>query len=111
MKMLHSNLTKEHWFTFPTLEQMANIGVEVSRAIRFRQKGKNDLGEKAFFRALELLYFTKGDPKNHNHRLKELCRLYECLVDYFAGDNVYGSSDELLEKYFLGYNRVCRILK
>ena len=102
--MIHKNLTKEHWFAFSLFEQLANVGMDVSRAIKWRNKGEMDLSKKAFYRALELLCLTKEDPKNQNHRLKELCRLYEVLVDYFAGDNVYGSSDELWEKYFSAYN-------
>ena len=78
--MIHTGLTSARWRQFNIYEQLANVGMDVFRAILWREKGRLDLSEKAFFRALELLYFTKGDPKNHNHRLKELCRLYECLV-------------------------------
>lgn len=109
--MLHQDLTRKHWFEFSLFDQLANVGMDVSRAIRWRNKGNEDYSQKAFYRALELLYLTIDDPKNHGAKLKKLCRLYECLVDYFAGDNIYGSSDILWEKYFLAYNYAANLRK
>lgn len=108
-KLVHQDLASGHWSDFSLNEQLANVGTDVSRAIRWREKGNIDYSQAAFHRALELLFLTIEDPKNRNHRLKELCRLYEVLVDYFAGDNIYGSSDILWEKYFLAYNYAARI--
>lgn len=62
----------------------------------------------AFERALELLSFTISDKKNKN-RLKELTRLNEVLVDYFAFDNEYGSSDKLWQNYFYAFNYLARV--
>lgn len=109
--MIHNDLTRKHWFEFSLFEQLANVGMDVSRAIKWRKKDDRVLSQKAFYRALELLYLTIDDPKNRGVRLKELCRLYECLVDYFAGDNIYGSSDDLWEKYFFGYNYAAQLQK
>jgi hypothetical protein len=58
-------------------------------------------------RALELCDFTIADPKDRS-RLKELCRVRECLVDYFCGTNEYGSSDELWRKYFFAFTYAAR---
>ena len=109
--MIHTGLTSARWRQFNIYEQLANVGMDVFRAILWREKGRLDLSEKAFFRALELLSLTIDDPKNHGAKLKELCRLYEVLVDYFAGDNIYGSSDKLWEKYFFGYNYAAQLQK
>lgn len=107
MNYQHKSLAKGRWFEFPLLEQMANIGSEVERAISWRQKNQ-DYSKQAFYRALELLSLTIDDPKNKT-RLKELTRLYEVLVDYFAGENHYGSSDKLWRNYFSPFNYAARI--
>lgn len=88
------------------MEQMANIGSEVERAIIWRGKNE-DYVKKAFVRQLELLDLTIQDPKNRL-RLKELARLREVLVDYFAFDNRYRSSDKLWRSYFYPFNFAAR---
>lgn len=102
MKFAHKELAAGRWREFSFAEQMANIGSEVERAIKWR--GKNaDLSRSAFERGLELLWLTKGDPRN-SQRLRELTRLYEVMVDYFHCENQYRSSDELWHKYFRPFN-------
>lgn len=109
MNFVHKELAAGRWREFTFDEQMANIGSEVERAIKWR--GRNaDLSRRAFERGLELLWLAKGDPRN-SQRLKELTRLYEVMVDYFHGDNQYKSSDELWQKYFRPFNWVARAKK
>ena len=102
MSYVHRELAAGRWFELSLVEQLANVGSEVERTIRSRDAGYRESSEKAFERALELLGLTVADPKNR-FRLKEVCRAHELLVDYFQGDNLYGSSDELWRKYFLGF--------
>jgi len=99
MSVQHSELAAGRWFRLSLVEQLANVGSEIERAMRWREKGNAEYGERAFERALELLDFTIADEK-HRSRLKELTRLREALADYFRFDNDYGSSDELWRKYF-----------
>ena len=109
MTFQHKNLLKNgHWFGFSFMEQMANIGAEVGRAINWRNKANLEYSRLAFERALELLWLTIEDRKNHGPKLKELCRLKEVLGDYFMGENQYGSSDELWNKYFYPFNFAAR---
>ncbi|OGF20340.1 hypothetical protein A2Y83_04990, partial [Candidatus Falkowbacteria bacterium RBG_13_39_14] len=82
-------------------------GSEIERTIKWKKKGNKELSDNAFARALELLSLSIDDEKNKN-RLKELTRLYEVLGDYFFGDNLYKSSDELWRKYFYGFNYLTR---
>ena len=103
MNYQHQNLAQGRWFKFTLVEQLANIGAEVGRAISWRKKKNKLYARQAFYRSLELLSLSIDDPKN-NGRLKELTRLYEVLVDYFAGENLYDSSDLLWEHYFLPFN-------
>jgi hypothetical protein len=110
MNIEHKQLAAGRWDELSLVEQMANIGSEVERAISWRQKGNDEYSRKAFERALELLSLSIEDKKNRR-RLKELVRNYEVLVDYFAGDNIYGSSDKLWRNYFLAFNWAARARK
>lgn len=101
----HKTLAEGKWFKLDFLEQMANVGSEVIRAIKWKNKGDLRLSKLAIERALELLYLTIEDPKNKKlSRLKELTRVYECLVDYFYFYNEYNFSDDFWQKYFLAFN-------
>lgn len=99
----HKNLAAGGWAELSLVEQMANIGSEVERAIKWKEKGNNDYSQKAFFRSLELLSFSLDCQKN-GARLRELARLYEALVDYFKGENIFGSSVKLWRNYFYAFN-------
>ncbi|PIV09261.1 hypothetical protein COS31_01010 [Candidatus Roizmanbacteria bacterium CG02_land_8_20_14_3_00_36_15] len=109
MKIFHKDLVKR-WNKFSILEQMANIGAEVGRAINWKKKHRAEMSKNAFYRALELIDFTVDDPKNKNS-LKEILRVREMLVDYFFGDNIYHSTDNQWEKYFYYFNFAARIKK
>jgi hypothetical protein len=102
MTYQHQELAKDRWFKLSLIEQLAHVGSEVERAINWRNKGNQQYSQLAFERALELLSLTINDPKN-KLRLKEPTRLYELLVDYFAGNNLCGSSDKLWHNYFLAF--------
>lgn len=99
MKIYHKELASGRWAEMPLAEQMANVGSEVSRALKWQQKGKKDLSQKAFFRALELIDITVASIKKYS-KLKELFRLREALVDFFYGTNEFSSSELLWRKYF-----------
>lgn len=102
-KYRHQQLADGRWRKLSLVQQMANIGSEVERAISWQQKGDQDYSKQAFFRALELVDLTIADPKN-KARLKEICRIREALVDYFWGDNQYASSNHLWHNYFYAFN-------
>jgi len=104
MNTFHKDLTNK-WDKLPLVNQMANIGAEVGRAINWRRKNNMQMSQNAFYRALELIDFTINDKKNINS-LKEICRVREVLVDYFAGKNIYHSNDKSLNKYFYYFNLV-----
>jgi hypothetical protein len=95
----YTGLTDSRWRAFSLVEQLANVGSEVERAMKWSQAGRSDRCEAALFRGLELLDLTLGDP-GHRGRLKELTRLREVLLDYFLGPNEFGSSDLAWHQYF-----------
>ena len=59
----HKGLTEKQWFSKNIFEQMANIGSEVERTIKWRHKDiKYSL--MAFEKSLELIDLTVADSTN-----------------------------------------------
>lgn len=107
MSYQHQSLAEGRWLAFPFLEQMAHIGGEVERAINWRIRGKLENSRLAYERALELCDLILDDPKSRP-RLRELCRMREVLVDYFQGQNEYGSNDDSMRSYFYPFAYAAR---
>jgi hypothetical protein len=102
MSPIHEELSAGRWFALSFVVQMANIGSEVERAIKWKQKGNSEYQQLAFERALELLDLTVADHKNRS-RLREVLRVREALADYISFDNFYQSTDQSWQKYFLNF--------
>ncbi|MCU0665782.1 MAG: hypothetical protein MUF05_01630 [Candidatus Omnitrophica bacterium] len=102
MHYQHKNLAAGNWSKLSFLEQMANIGSEVERALNWRIKRNADYSKKASERALELIDLTLDTDKNYAH-LKELARTREAIVDYFFGANEFLSSESSWRNYFLPF--------
>ena len=101
--IMHQDLTPDRWFKLSLIEQLANVGTDIARTIKWKNKGNFEYSRQAFYRALELLDLTIDDPKNRK-RLKEVLRTREALVDHFVYDNVYNTTDEIWQKYFYQFN-------
>ena len=102
MSPLHPDLAAGRWQTLHLVEQLANVGSEVERALNWAAKGNPEYSLSALERGLELLDLTIGDPR-HRKRLKELTRLREVLLDYFLGENRFGSTAASWRSYFHAY--------
>lgn len=102
MIIQHKELAAGRWQKLTLIEQMANIGSEVERALNWKAKNNPARSEKAFERALELLDITLDCPNNRT-RLKEVARAREVVVDFFQGGNRLASSEAFLRKYFLQF--------
>jgi len=72
------------------------------QALNWLDKRNSEYSRLAFLRALELLNLTIADPR-HRHRLKELTRLREALLDFFPGDNAFSSTGKSWRSYFYGF--------
>lgn len=107
MSYQHKDLAAGSWETLLFLEQMANIGSEVERALKWQAKHNTAYCQQAFERSLELIDLTLDNVKNFP-RLKELARLREAIVDYFFGTNQFKFTDESLRKYFLNFTFAVR---
>jgi hypothetical protein len=95
----HRDLAAGRWFQFSLVEQMANTGSEVERALGWKERGNAEYSARAVERALELLDLTIADAANRG-RLRELTRVREALVDYFYADNQFSSSTARWRTYF-----------
>jgi hypothetical protein len=102
MSVQHPSLAAGRWQTFCLVEQLANIGSEVERAINWLNKNNPEYSHLALTRALELLNLTIADPR-HRHRLKEMTRLREVLLDFFLGDNEFHSTEISWRNYFYSF--------
>jgi len=108
MTFQHRQLAEKNWVKLSFCQQMANVGSEVERAIKWKAKGNRNYSRLSFERALELLDLTIDGAKKS--RLRELTRLREVLVDYFAYNNIYRSSEKNLHNYFYGFNYAARLM-
>jgi hypothetical protein len=101
MKLIyHTTLTPERWMRFSFAEQMANVGSEIFRAMRWRGEDEK-LFRTSVDRTVELLDLTiEVSSGAGGARIRELTRLREGLVDYLLYDNVFASSDRSWESYF-----------
>lgn len=92
----HKELAEGRWQEMSFCEQMANIGSEVSRTIKWKEKNNPNQSQKAFERALELIDITLTTNLRRT-ALIELCRLRENLCEeYFKPDT---KGIEQLNKY------------
>lgn len=104
---MHADLADGGWRKYSLFEQMGNVGSEVDRAIRWKEKGNESYFQAAFDRAIELMDLTIQDFR-WKKQLKELCRAREVFCDYFFGGNQYGSTAELLSRYFYHFALAAR---
>ncbi|KKS16474.1 MAG: hypothetical protein UU71_C0001G0012 [Parcubacteria group bacterium GW2011_GWB1_41_6] len=94
----HKELSAGRWHKLSLLEQLGNIGSEVSRASRWKSKDK-ELFWAAVERALELFDLTLNDSRWRGRRL-EIARAREIFCDAVYGGELYKSSLQDLVRYF-----------
>lgn len=97
----HPGLAAGRWAQLSLAEQLANVGSEVGRMRKWRDRDER-LAAGAFERALELLDLTLADAR-WRFRLRELARARELFCDAAAGGREYGTTLEDLDRYFLAF--------
>lgn len=105
--MQHTDLQSGRWFQLSLVEQMANIGSEVIRAINWKSKENHTYANLANLRALELFDLTLQD-RRHTRGLKEIARARELWLDYFTGTNQYHQTSSQWQRYFLAFTFAAR---
>ena len=107
MTVQHADLAASgRWGEFSLAQQLGNVGSEVSRALRWKDRDQK-LFDGAIIRALELMDFTLQDSR-WKHRLKELARARELLCDAWLGGAQYASDLEGLNRYFFYFALAAR---
>lgn len=104
--MHHTDLSPSHWFSLTICEQMANIGSEIERALKWREK-KTNYSLLANLRALELFDLTMQDSKNITG-LREISRARELWLDFYLGNNQYHQTAEQWHRYFYAFAYAAR---
>jgi len=106
----HKQLANGRWQKLSLIEQLANIGSEVSRACNWQNKDEK-IFQSAVERALELFDLTLEDPRWKN-RLREIARAREVFLDAaIFGGKEYKSSLKDLERYFFQFAVASRLNK
>lgn len=100
--VLHRDLAEGKWHQLSLAEQLANVGSEVSRCIKWKGR-KEPISSRAAERALELMWLTKSDPKHRGSRLRKLCRLNEVMVNDLMGYSDFKPDLPRLEAYFSAF--------
>ena len=100
-KLFHQELAGGKWARLSLIEQMSNIGSEVSRAGKWQGKD-NNIFWNAVERALELFDLTLEDQRWRS-RLKEISRVREVFCDAVLGEKEYKTSLSDLERYFFSF--------
>lgn len=88
-----------NWFAMPIGVQISNVGSEVHRAIRWKNRGDVQKKKSFCMKAIEFLELMKKDPKNQ-HRKGELDCCIDELQDYLMGENLYHTTEEQLVRYY-----------
>lgn len=109
--MQHRELAAGRWGEMSLMEQMANIGSEVSRTARWLHKGNEVQARKAFDRSLELIDLTiKFGRLNEGSRgamLTEICRFREFYCGAFLAkdlDEIDWFNNKYLMPFAVGYS-------
>ena len=99
----HGELAHGRWAALSLVEQLANVGSEVDRAIAAWQADRPDRFERALARALELFDLTARDARWRGHRLREILRSREEFCRLFFDPQVPAAAAETLSAYFLRF--------
>jgi hypothetical protein len=83
------------------MEQLANVGSDVDRAIRAHAVGNIARFDHALERALELFDLTAADARWRGHRRREILRAREEFCRLFFSATAPAGSAAGLQKYFL----------
>ncbi len=102
----HANLAAGGWSELNLMQQLGNVGSEVSRAQRWQIKDPI-VCRSAMVRALELLDLTIRD-RRWRGRLKELARAREMLCDAWLGGKEFHTDLAAMDRYFFNFALAAR---
>ena len=103
LKYIHCEDTRKSWGSHPITYQMGNIGSEVSRSLKWTEKGNQKRADTSIDRALELFDFTIAANQHNHPRLKEILIAREEFCDYFFNNNSWHTDPVKMQKYYDGF--------
>lgn len=107
MNFKHKELAAGRWQELSLMEQLGNIGSEISRALNWEDRDKK-LFWGAVERALDLFDLTLEDPRWRGRRL-EIARAREVFCDIIFGEKKYQTSLQDLLRYFNQFAYAARL--
>lgn len=96
--MHESDAFKKRWWQLTLAEQLGNIGSEVSRASRWKEKDDTKFWGAAE-RGMRLFDCTLEDPRWHSGRIREIVRARELFGDAILGGGEYGATLTDVQRY------------
>jgi len=99
----HADLAAGRWKSMTLIEQLANVGSEVDRAIKAHEAGRSDRRDAAVDRGLELFDLTAADDRWRGARRREVLRAREEFCALFWGDGEQPRAAASLSRYFLHF--------
>jgi hypothetical protein len=102
---VHERLAGGGWAELTLMEQLANVGSEVDRAIRAAASGREERRDRAIERALELFDLTAADDRWSGPARREVLRAREefCTLLLGTDADVFANSAASLSRYFLHF--------
>ncbi len=104
---------KNKWATMDFISQMANIGSEVGRTLKWKQRGNTTLAQNAFIRALDLFDLTIEVGRNNGSQSSRDSMLREILMarDQFCEEYLSEDNNAIApsERYFSQFAKACAI--
>lgn len=95
------------------ISQMANIGSEVGRTLKWKQKGNTALAKNAFIRALDLFDLTIKVGRNNGSQSSRDSMLREVLMarDQFCEEYLSKDSNAIApsDRYFSQFAKACAL--
>lgn len=95
---VHQEMAEGRWAELTLVEQMGNIGSEVSRSIKAKKIGNEKRFQGAFEWALELFDLTIACVKDAG-RLREICRAREEYCACFLGGDFEVDMERMMKYY------------
>lgn len=97
--MVNDDWKHNRWFTMTYELQISNVGSEVHRAIKYKNRGDDNMKKNMTHKAIEFLQYMIEDPSNKD-KIEEIEFRITQLIDYFMGENYLETTDaELIQFY------------
>jgi hypothetical protein len=104
----HASLAHGRWAALSLVEQLANVGSEVDRAIAAWETHRAERFDRALGRALELFDMTARDERWRGPRLREILRSREEFCRLFFDPDSPPGAARTLSAYFLRFAVLAR---